>query len=256
METFKGTLKRLLLGAGLYYKINDFRFRHNSRDASQKAFYATLIKADDLVFDVGANVGQRAAIFAQLARAVVAFEPQRECVRHLKSRFRFSRKVKIEPVALSDAEGEAVIYESSAHTLSSMSPGFIDAVSREVFKGETWGREVVVKTRTLDQMLEVYGLPKFIKIDVEGFELSVLGGLSRAVPFVSFEFMPGLIGEAKKCVRRLDEISADYFYNYCLGEDLNFRLREHADCHTFLNDVLPEMEKQGSFGDVYAILKG
>ena len=251
----KRFLKKILLGLGLYHKVNAYRFGHDQRNISQKAFYSTIIGHDDLVFDVGANVGQRAAIFSELARTVVAFEPQAECVRHLRSRFRFKRNVEIQPVALSEAAGEAEIYESSAHTVSSMSPKFIESVGKKVFKDETWDRKVVVKTGTLDQMIEVYGLPRFIKIDVEGFELNVLKGLSHPVPLLSFEFIPIAIDEAKQCIDKLNEISADYLYDYCLGENLDFVLPDHVDYETFSRDVLPELESAASFGDIYAILK-
>ena len=249
----KRFLKEILLGLGLYYKVNSFRFRHDQRSALQQAFYEGLISKADIVFDVGANVGQRSEIFSQLASRVVAFEPQAECVRHLKSRFRFKQNVTIEQLALSETTGEAVIYESSAHTVSSMSPKYIETVGKQVFRDETWDRGVVVQTGTLDQMIERYGRPRFIKIDVEGFELSVLKGLSQAVPFVSFEFTPMVIDEAQKCVDRLHEISGDYLFDYCLGEDLNFLLPEHADYETFLRQVVPELERAGNFGDIYAI---
>jgi len=251
----KKALKEILLDVGLYYKINGYRLRHDQRNISQRAFYSRIIGRDDLVFDVGANVGQRAAIFSELARTVVAFEPQAQCVRHLRSRFRFKRNVEIQPVALSEAEGVAVIYESSAHTVSSMSPKFIESVGKKIFKEETWDGEIAVKTRTLDQMIDLYGVPRFIKIDVEGFELNVLNGLSRRVPLLSFEFMPIALDEVEKCLSRLNEISGDYLYDYCLGENLNFRLREHVDYETFLRDVLPELERAPSFGDIYAINK-
>src|SRR6266850_6899667 len=87
----KRFLQELLLGVGLYYKVNAYRLGQDPRNISQREFYSTIIGRDDLVFDVGANVGQRAAIFSELARTVVAFEPQTECVRHLRSRFRFKR---------------------------------------------------------------------------------------------------------------------------------------------------------------------
>jgi FkbM family methyltransferase len=251
----KKALKELLLDLGLYYKINDFRLRHDRRNVSQKAFYATIIGNVDLVFDVGANVGQRAAIFSDLSRLVIAFEPQAECIRHLRSRFRFKSNVTIQSIALSETEGEAIIYESSANTVSSMSPEFIESVGKRIFKDETWDRKITVKTSTLDRMIDLHGMPRFIKIDVEGFELSVLNGLSRPVPLLSFEFIPLAMDEVKKCLARLNQISADYLYNYCLGENLDFRLSEHVDYETFLRDVLTELESADTFGDIYAIIK-
>jgi len=250
----KEALKNRLLDAGLYYKINAFRFRNDPRNIAQKAFYANLIGKDDLVFDVGANVGQRAELFSQLAGRVIAFEPQADCVRHLKSRFRMRDNVTIEQIALSDREGEALFYESSSHTLSSMSRKFINTVSKERFKEHHWDEEIKVKTTTLDRMIAIYGRPKFIKIDVEGFEASVFGGLTETVPYISFEYTPELIGEANACVRRINKISERYVYNYCYGEDLNFVLKKHADYVSFSTTVLSVLGQQDQFGDIYAIL--
>jgi hypothetical protein len=157
-------------------------------------------------------------------------------------------------VALSEADGEAVLYESSDQALSSLSPKFIEDFGHKVFQ-ETWDRKVTVRTGTVDQMIDTFGLPRFIKIDVEGWELSVLKGLSRPVPLLSFEFTPLLIDEAKKCVARLNEISGDYLFDYCLGENLDFVLPTHVDYQTFSRDVLPLLERSGTFGDIYAIMK-
>jgi len=250
----KRFLKGILLGLGLYYKVNAIRFRHDQRSPAQQAFYAGLINKSDLIFDVGANVGQRSEIFSRLAAKVVAFEPQAECVKHLKSRFMFTPNVEIVQVALSEAEGEAVLYESSDQALSSLSPKFIEDFGHKVFQ-ETWDRKVTVRTGTVDRMIDTYGLPRFIKIDVEGWELSVLKGLSRPVPLLSFEFTPLLIDEAKKCVARLNEISGDYLFDYCLGEKLDFVLPEHVNYETFSLEVLPQLQSAASFGDIYAIMK-
>ena len=255
----KKPLKEFLLRSGLYYKLNDYRFRHEEwggrKDASQKSFYAKLIGGDDTVFDVGANVGQRTQIFSQLCQRVIAVEPQTECVRHLRSRFMFSKNVVIEQLALGEKEGQAVLRESDAHTISSMSSKFIEIVGQTRFKESHWDREVKVEVVTLDRLIEKYGTPKFIKIDVEGYEAQVLAGLNVAVRYLSFEFTPELIDEAERCVTRLEQISERYLYNYCLGEDLNFVLGEHVTGAVFSNTILPVLARQGNFGDIYAILQ-
>jgi FkbM family methyltransferase len=253
----KESLKEVLLKAGLYYKLNGYRFRHaewsGQRHASQQSFYATLIGPDDIVFDVGANVGHRSEIFSRLCRRVIAVEPQSQCVRHLRSRFMFSRNVTIEQVALGEKEGEAMLSESDSHTISSMSSRFIETVGKTRFSDMHWERQVRVEVKTLDQLIASYGLPRFIKIDVEGYEAQVLSGLSRAVPFLSFEFTPELMDESEKCVARLDQISDGYLYNYCLGEDLNFVLESHVTGAELKDRILPELARQGNFGDLYAI---
>lgn len=165
----------------------------------------------------------------------------------------FDKNVLIENIALGREEGEAVLYESDSHALSSMSAEYIKAVGRERFSANEWKRTAKVKVKTLDGLIENYGRPKFIKIDVEGYEMNVLSGLSTAVPYLSFEFTPELPDETARCVERLNEISDAYRYNYCLGEDLNFAMEHHVERATFITEVIPELSAQGNFGDVYAV---
>jgi FkbM family methyltransferase len=253
-HSLKTVIKESLLGLGLYHKVNQIRFRNDERNISQQRFYAKVIGKDDLVFDVGANVGQRSEIFAKLARKVVAVEPQPNCIRHLKSRFRFNRKVVIEEVAIGEHAGHAKMWQSNSSGISSMSRQFIETMGKGVFSDQKWDREIRVPIRTLDELVAIHGLPAFLKIDVEGYELLVLKGLSKPIPFISFEYAPELIDQARACADRINEISADYQFNYCLGENLEFVLAQNVEYKTFSAKTLDELSQLDTFGDVYAIL--
>jgi predicted RNA methylase len=51
----------------------------NSVDQRRSEFYSQFVSSGDLVFDVGANVGNRSKIFSRLGARVIAFEPQPAC---------------------------------------------------------------------------------------------------------------------------------------------------------------------------------
>jgi len=60
-----------------------------------------------------------------------------------------------------------------------------------------------------------YGAPYYIKVDVEGFEPTVLRGLVRPVPFVSFEVnLPEFRQEGAACVALLDALDASGSFNF------------------------------------------
>jgi hypothetical protein len=91
------------------------------------------------------------------------------------------------------------------------------------FPESTWAEEIEVQTTTLDTLIERHGVPRFCKIDVEGFEGRVLRGLSRAIPLVSFEFTGLFIDEAARNVDYLRSL-ADVTVNCSLYESMRFAL--------------------------------
>jgi FkbM family methyltransferase len=250
----KEHIKNMMLATGLYYPITGFYEENRKRKRELKEFYSQFIKSGDLVFDIGANVGLMSEVFYSLARKVVAVEPQPFCLRHLKSHFLFTRNVFIEPFAVDFKEGKAELNLSDSHTISSMSDKFISTVE-PVFKNYKWTDKVEVRTITLDKLIATHGLPSFIKIDVEGYELNALKGLSQPVNTISFEFLPMAIEEIKLCVQQLNAIDPYYCINYTLGTKLDFILPKAVRCNEFVESILPRIAGEKSFGDIYAVLQ-
>lgn len=99
---------------------------YKNRD-QQLQFYSQWIRPGDLVFDVGANVGDKTDLFLEIGARVVAVEPQFSCWKVLQRRFG-GRPVSVEPYALSFGRGKAAFYVDRSTTLSSMSRDWIEAV--------------------------------------------------------------------------------------------------------------------------------
>jgi methyltransferase, FkbM family len=154
-----------------------------------QAFYAGLLPKGALVFDIGANVGTMTQVFASLGAKVVAVEPNADCARHIE--LSTSRAtVEVLQAAVGEANGVAALKVSDRKDkMSSLSAGWREAVTNENqgYQGQ-WNREVTVPMVTLDALVGRYGMPAYIKVDVEGYEEQVLKGLSKCPPLVSFEF--------------------------------------------------------------------
>ena len=217
-----------------------------------RSFYSQFVAADALCFDVGANMGNRTKIFRRLGARVVAVEPQAECLAVLRRAFGSDRGVTVVAQAVGATPGTATLFRSDAHTISSLSQEWIDSVrSSGRFADHAWDSGQSVPVTTLDSLIAIHGLPDFIKVDVEGFELHVLQGLTQPVPALSFEFTPEMMHSALGCVDYLARLG-DAEFNYSLGESMTL-----ADARWWRSgDISRRLEalrtKTDIFGDVYA----
>ena len=74
-----------------------------------------------------------------------------------------------------------------------------------------WNDPIKVKTITLDKMIEVYGKPDLIKIDVEGYEYDVLKGLSKKVNHICFEWHEEEYENLIKIINHLENLGYQDF---------------------------------------------
>ena len=107
---------------------------------------------------------------------------------------------------------------------------------------------------TLDVLIARYGVPAFVKIDVEGAEPAVLSGLTRVVPALSFEFVPGAIDEVRACLERLGVLGR-YEFNWSSGESFRLASSEWLSADELIASLETAHGRQRS-GDVYARVEG
>ena len=215
--------------------------------------YDELVPPGALVFDIGANVGARTREFLDRGASVVAVEPQRACMAQLERHFGDDPRVLLVENALGAEEGVATMLCTTASTIASMSPDWIDSVRASGrFSEFSWDESIEVPVSTLSALIDQVGEPDFCKIDVEGFESQVLAGLDRPVRSVSFEFVPEHLEGTIACIERLDALG-EYEYNLSLGESLGFETqswRSAAEMRERLTALASTLE----WGDVYARL--
>ncbi|MFN3416639.1 MAG: FkbM family methyltransferase [Caldimonas sp.] len=194
------------------------------RAGQLRRFYAPVVPAGGLAFDVGAHAGNRVRAFRALGARVVAVEPQPDFVALLSRWFARDAGVTVLPVALGREAGQAQLLASEATpTVSTLSADWARRTGATAsFQGVRWSPGPVVPVTTLDALIAQHGRPDFIKIDVEGFELEVLMGLSQPVPALSFEFLAAVHDLALGCIDRLETLGR-YRYQWSLGEQLRLQ---------------------------------
>ena len=247
-------------GAWAYLKYYKKRFFPSKSQREEEelfpgrlSFYKDFIKTGSLCFDVGANIGNRTEVFLALKARVVAIEPQRDCARLLK--LRFGNRISLEEMALGETEGQGLLYVSETSEISSLSSDWIDSVSKSRFKGKTWEKGRQVRLGTLDKIIKKYGVPDFCKIDVEGYEVEVLKGLSYPIPVISFEYtIPEKLDNISECLVQLRKIGR-FECNYTIGENTKLELVAWIS-EGELMDHINKLATNMVFGDVYVKFDG
>ena len=243
-------------------KIIPFHFRYylrhklfpssvNQDTALRKNFYSWFVKEGDWVFDVGANYGNRIKVFLELKANVVAIEPQESCYKFLK--LMFGKKIHLVTKGLGSKEETRKFFIADSSTVSTFSEEYIKAVKDSGrFANNNWNKTTEIQMTTLDNLIREFGVPAFIKIDVEGFEKEVLSGLTQKIRSLSFEYcVPEQLDQALACIKILSGFNPEMKYNFSTGESMKFELEKWLTADEMMNLVRSEKFTVTGFGDVY-----
>jgi FkbM family methyltransferase len=209
-------------------------------------FYRHLLKGfrkGDLIFDIGANHGAKTDVFLRLGARVVAVDPDETNQEILKQKF-LSYRLAAKPVvvvgkAVSDCETvETLWIDAPGSAKNTLSHKWVETLRNDEARfGErlNFAGTTKVRTVTLDQLIGTHGAPFFVKIDVEGFEPSVLRGMRRPVPYLSFEVnLPEFRPEGVECIQWLQGIAADGQFNFTADCQRGLVLERWLDAPAFL----------------------
>lgn len=226
----------------------------NAPRGAMDDLYRRFVKPGDLVFDIGAHVGDRVSSFRRLGARVVAVEPQPRLARTLHIIHGADADVQIVAAAVTAKPGEIELRINTANpTVSTVSDAFIqDASGAKGWEGQAWDRTILVPATTLGNLIAEFGTPAFIKIDVEGAEDEVLRGLPLPVAALSFELTTIARDVALRALERLTALGP-YGFDLALGESQCLTFGRWVDART-LAEHISALPHDANSGDIYAFL--
>lgn len=227
--SIKSKIRQISLSLGFYRllrELNEFVY-HRKFNAEELRFYSGIFSENDLVFDVGANRGQSCKLFLKLGARVISYEPQKDLHQEIKQRCaRYPNKI-IKSCALGREVEERDLILKAYDQVASFDPNW---------EGEAIG-STLVSVSTLQEEIGIHGLPKYCKIDVEGWEKEVISGLKSVIPILSFEFHKSEdnVALAKDCLQLLMAINPAYLVNIKEAGKNCFTLNEDVPISEFMN---------------------
>lgn len=174
-----------------------------------------------LFFDIGANIGEYSFIAIQRGYEVVSVEANPGLIRQLDKKV--PSQTVLNKAASSESGKDITLYIHSKNSLSTVEKKWKQR-GRFSWRGVyadvgTWVKEVQVPTVTLDELIEEYGVPETIKVDVEEHELDVIRGLSAKVDHLTFQWHQESIDNVELILKHLSSIGFTEFGSITINND-------------------------------------
>ena len=258
MRFLKRSTETILKRTGLYHRLKTSRINDFYRGVADREwvlardrqihFYRSLLpelQPGDLIFDVGANGGLKTDLFLRMGARVIAIEPDETNQSILRERFlkfRLSQKpVVIVGKAVSDKSAtESMWIDGPGSAVNTLSQKWATALNENKARhtyghcGLDFAKSKTVETTTLEDLIAQYGRPRFIKIDVEGYELNVIRGLQHPVSCLSFEVnLPEFRPEGQQCVSLLAGLTPHGQFNYAVDCEKGLELEGWLNSEEF-----------------------
>ena len=173
-----------------------------------------LLTPGSVCFDIGANIGITTVWMARHTGKVYAYEPEPSNQARFRDHMRLNRvdNAVLEPCAVSDHEGEAIFHLTRSYGHHSLG---------EVRTSPITGH-ITVPLIKIDAYCEKEKIDhiRFMKIDVEGFELEVLRGAEQMlrrqrIDLVVFEVSPDILSALSRKAAGLYDFLTDLGYGVC-----------------------------------------
>lgn len=250
MQPFKNALMRSPL-----YAVARAAYRNVFKAGQVRAlrdmanFYGQFWSPRDTVFDVGANQGEYSEMFASRGARVIAIEPNPGYQLRLAA-LATSHNILPFMRAIGSEPGTATLNICSTPGYSTLLPTKSEWIASSPDYTEVeWTGTAEVEVVTLDQVATKFGTPAFVKIDIEGFELSALKGMTFNPDYLSFEFGARRKDLGIDCIRNM--AARGYSFRPIAGRETRFVTDRWMDEADALNWLDAFTVKQAEYGDMF-----
>jgi FkbM family methyltransferase len=197
-----------------------------------------------MFFDIGANIGNWSLSNINICEKIITVEASPTTFNKLLLNIGNNSKITCLNYAVCNSDNEYItFYDSNADTLSTINNDWLDSENSRFYNQYKY-QEIKCKTIKLDKLIDIYGVPELIKIDVEGGEFECITSLTKKVNNLCFEWASETNNITFKCLDYLEKLG---YTNFAIQFEDNYTYRPqiYKDKNVikeYLNKTTPKIE--------------
>lgn len=185
-----------------------------------------------MLFDIGANVGKWTLANLDQTDRIVAVEASPFTFQTLVQSCTDPKVTLLNYAVCANAGEDITFYHAIYDTLSTLNKCWLTDETSRFYN--TPFQEIRCKTISLDQLIERYGVPDLLKIDVEGGEALCLASLSQKAKTICFEWAAETSEITRQCLEHLVGLGYSRFF---LQFDDVYTFRPSEDDYTDIESL-------------------
>lgn len=177
-----------------------------------------------MYFDIGANIDKWSLANINQCKKIITIEASPITFNKLVDNCKNDKIILLNYAVCNNNGNDITFYQAESDTLSTINKEWLTAESSRFYNHRY--TEINCKTITIDKLIEQYGLPDMIKIDVEGGEYECICSLTQKVKLLCFEWASETNIITFNCIDYLYNLGYTQYYIQ-IFDDYSFRPQDN-----------------------------
>ena len=175
-----------------------------------------------MFFDIGANIGNWALVNIDKCDKIISVEASPITFNRLVDNCKNDKIILLNYAVCNNNGNDITFYQADCDVISTINKDWLTSDTSRFYNYPY--KEIICKTISIDDLIEDYGIPDFIKIDVEGGEYDCITSLTQKIKLISFEWASETNTVTLQCIDYLFHLG--YTHYYIQNED-NYTFRQN-----------------------------